>query len=79
MSYALREPIQYPTSSIGALRWTSAGQLLRQSDAAHEFGEARIGMEAVQMSGRLRLNYKKASQADCDQVFGYGDENVFCV
>ena len=53
--------------------------LLRQSDAAHEFGEARIGMEAVQMSGRLRLNYKKASQADCDQVFGYGDENVFCV
>ena len=52
---------------------------MRQSDAAHEFSEARIGMEAVQMSGRLRLNYKKASQADCDQVFGYGDENVFCV
>ena len=40
---------------------------------------ARIGLEAVQMSGRLRLNYKKASQADCDQVFGYGDEDVFCV
>ena len=53
--------------------------LLRQSDGAHELGEARIGVEAVQMSGRLRLNYKKASQADCDQVFGYGDENVVCV
>src|SRR5256885_9842091 len=22
---------------------------------------------------------EKASQADCDQVFGYGDEDVFCI
>ena len=28
--------------------------LLRQSDAAHELGEARIGVEAVQMRGRFK-------------------------
>ena len=48
--------------------------------AVVRFGaRARIGVEAVQMSGRLKVNYKKASQADCDQVFGYGDKDVFCV
>ena len=39
---------------------------------------ARIGLEAVR-TVVLKANYKKASQADCDQVFGYGDEDVFCV
>src|SRR3954470_21932165 len=48
--------------------------------AVVRFGaRARIGLEAVQMRVVLKLNYKKASQSDCDQVFGYGDENVFSV
>src|SRR5256885_16738133 len=28
---------------------------------------------------RVLRGDEKASQADCDQVFGYGDEDVFCI
>ena len=59
MSYALREPIQYLASSIGGAE-VDVSRLMRQSDAVHELGEARIGAEAVQMRGRFKSELQES-------------------
>src|SRR5205807_5562312 len=51
------------------------GSPMRRTSSAKHGLERRPSRCAVV----LKVNCKKASQSDCDQVFGYGDENVFCV
>ena len=58
-------------SEIGGQRFYCGSPMRRTS--------ARIGLEASRGTAVLKVDYKKASQSDCDQVFGYGDEDVFCV
>jgi hypothetical protein len=61
-------------SEIGGQRFYCGSPMRRTSSAKHGL-ERRPSRCAVV----LKVNYKKASQSDCDQVFGYGDEDVFCV